>query len=560
MQGGDGEERRRRRIAGQRDRGRPAVAARPPARRCRRRSGSRRPCARGAAPCGRGSPAARRRASCRARAAPPAAPPTSPAHSPPAGSSRSPSVRRPPPGRAGGRRSSRCAHPWRGAARRRAPSAGGAASASPSSVQAPRTPATRPIPRRIVVPEFAQSMLVSRSAPSSSPAPVTCSVSPSSSTVAPRRRTASSVARTSAPRENPRTTVVPSASAPKRSARCPIDLSPGTVTSPRSGPSGAPTQHARHPAPPSSRRRTTRGRLERPLEPRRIAGGDERLEPVQRRAKVAQRRAQRVRVRQRDVAPQLGRARRDAGRCRAKPAAGVVEHGAPADARARHGSDQRIGDQVRQVRHARQDLVVHRGVHLLDVQPRRLPTGCAPPRAPRAASARSASRCSAGRETDRHARRPPRRLRCRRSGVRPPPSPGRSSALRAHATRLAFTLPTSVSSVPGATCGRSCSASAAHAPTGAARTTARRPRRHRPGWWRCGRRCRARAPRAGSRRCGRARPPPDQSRLACRQRERAADQPDTGDREAVEERGHPPSRSTASSASTKRRFSSGSRS
>src|SRR5581483_7042747 len=59
------------------------------------------------------------------------------------------------------------------------------------------------------------------------------------STSAPRARIASTVACVSPERPKPRTRVSPSASAPIRTARCEIDLSPGTMTCPTSEVAGS---------------------------------------------------------------------------------------------------------------------------------------------------------------------------------------------------------------------------------------------------------------------------------------------------------------------------------
>ena len=56
---------------------------------------------------------------------------------------------------------------------------------------------------------------------------------------------ARAVARVSSPSRNPLMRDVPSASAASMTARCEIDLSPGTRSSPRNGPAGALIQSTR---------------------------------------------------------------------------------------------------------------------------------------------------------------------------------------------------------------------------------------------------------------------------------------------------------------------------
>ena len=85
------------------------------------------------------------------------------------------------------------------------------------------------------MPELPQSM-TSPGSPSRSGGVSTTSP-PSRRTVAPRASTALRVEWTSSASRRPVTRVSPVESAPKRSARCEIDLSPGTEIAPRSGPS-----------------------------------------------------------------------------------------------------------------------------------------------------------------------------------------------------------------------------------------------------------------------------------------------------------------------------------
>ena len=99
------------------------------------------------------------------------------------------------------------------AARRAGPSAGGSSCPSCRS-RAPRPPPVRP----------------------AKPTPWTRASSPASAISTPSARSAAAVDRLSPPRPRPRASTAPSASAPNSSARCEIDLSPGTRQLPRSGP------------------------------------------------------------------------------------------------------------------------------------------------------------------------------------------------------------------------------------------------------------------------------------------------------------------------------------
>ena len=215
---------------------------------------------------------------------------------------------------------------------------------SPSRTVVPSPAATSPERSRIVVPELPQSTAVVPAGPSRPAVPTMRTTSPSRSPRAPSARTAPSEDTTSAPPGNPVTTVVPSASAPRSSARCAIDLSPGTATSPVSPRFGAATRIAI-------------------TAPRAGAGArGPRREPVR------ERRA----VREQDLRPQRRGAPGDAGRV-AEAAAGVVERRPPLRARAPRRADQRPGDEVREVRDPREQLVVHRRRHLLDARPDGLP-------------------------------------------------------------------------------------------------------------------------------------------------------------------------------------------
>ena len=101
--------------------------------------------------------------------------------------------------------------------------------------------ATMPMSRRAVVPELPHSMGASGWLGPAAPQPVTVPVSVpsawrSSDTTAPRASTARMEARTSSESSTPVRCEVPAAMAENRTARCEMDLSPGTETSPASGP------------------------------------------------------------------------------------------------------------------------------------------------------------------------------------------------------------------------------------------------------------------------------------------------------------------------------------
>ena len=101
--------------------------------------------------------------------------------------------------------------------------------------------ATTPMSRRAVVPELPQSMGAAGWLGPSAPQPVTVPESDPSgwafkSTSAPKASTARMEARTSSESSTPERCEVPSAMAANSTARCEMDLSPGTVTSPLKGP------------------------------------------------------------------------------------------------------------------------------------------------------------------------------------------------------------------------------------------------------------------------------------------------------------------------------------
>ncbi len=102
-------------------------------------------------------------------------------------------------------------------------------------VAARSNPAAAPMISRTPVPALPQSMTSAGSA--KAPLPSTRQrPSPSRSTLAPKAVMAAAERRTSSPSSRPSTSVTPCASAPRMSARCEIDLSPGARTTPLSGP------------------------------------------------------------------------------------------------------------------------------------------------------------------------------------------------------------------------------------------------------------------------------------------------------------------------------------
>src|SRR4051794_28092098 len=115
---------------------------------------------------------------------------------------------------------------------------------SPVRVNSPSWNASRPVTRRARVPALPQSIVVLRSP--RKPTPRTRSSSPSS-TSAPSARTAARVDSVSAERPKPRIVVSPSETAPISSARCEIDLSPGTAKCPSRAAAGSTRiEHRRH--------------------------------------------------------------------------------------------------------------------------------------------------------------------------------------------------------------------------------------------------------------------------------------------------------------------------
>src|SRR5579871_2143396 len=109
--------------------------------------------------------------------------------------------------------------------------------ASPSKVAVIGHPATAPITSRQPVPELPKSRAVLGAPKPATPTPrTTHAKSPVRFTSAPRARMDLAVLRTSSPSRRPEMRVSPTDSAPRISARCEIDLSPGTRTFPIKGP------------------------------------------------------------------------------------------------------------------------------------------------------------------------------------------------------------------------------------------------------------------------------------------------------------------------------------
>ncbi len=110
---------------------------------------------------------------------------------------------------------------------------------SPISSELNLCAARSPVMSRIAVPELPRSSLPAGADRPLSPTPCTVSsVALCRSITTPIERKASSVARQSSPARNPEISVVPSAMLPSISARCEIDLSPGTVTVPERAAAG----------------------------------------------------------------------------------------------------------------------------------------------------------------------------------------------------------------------------------------------------------------------------------------------------------------------------------
>src|ERR1700753_3369723 len=109
--------------------------------------------------------------------------------------------------------------------------------ASPSNTAVIGQPATAPMTSRQPVPELPKSSGFWAWPKPPTPTPLTFHAkSPVRSTLAPKARIDWAVLSTSSPSSRPEIRVWPTASAPRISARCEIDLSPGTLTLPARGP------------------------------------------------------------------------------------------------------------------------------------------------------------------------------------------------------------------------------------------------------------------------------------------------------------------------------------
>ncbi len=189
------------------------------------------------------------------------------------------------------RRRPRCSRPSARAARSRAASAVATAIRRRSASVSNRCPASKPASRRMPVPALPQSIGACGARRPCRPTPCTMrSLAIRALRCArPAAQNARAVARVSSPSRKPLMREVPSASAASMIARCEIDLSPGTRTSPRSGPAGAPVQLDAAPRHGSAVQQAARFRRALPtLMRRRFAAGHSRPSAARsRRARTA---------------------------------------------------------------------------------------------------------------------------------------------------------------------------------------------------------------------------------------------------------------------------------
>ena len=108
--------------------------------------------------------------------------------------------------------------------------------ASPVKVAVIGEVAIAPMISRTPVPELPQSITCSGSAKPPTPTPWTDHVPPPRHDLGPKGAHRRAVSSTSCPSSSPVIAVSPTASAPRISARCEIDLSPGTSAVPLKGP------------------------------------------------------------------------------------------------------------------------------------------------------------------------------------------------------------------------------------------------------------------------------------------------------------------------------------
>ena len=203
------------------------------------------------------------------------------------------------------------------------------------------------------------------------------------------------------------------------------------------------------------------------------------------------------------------------------------------------GADDRIGDQMRQMRGHRQHPVVMLGGHRHDLHAAPASHSAVDLVDRRRRRCRAAgSGCTSGPRTARQSPLRGRNARCRRPDGRG--RNARPAAMRGARSRIAASLtePTSVTIAPGFSAGAICAADLGigrerrrdHHQIGA-----RRPPRPGRRWPR--RRARGARPRPGSRRAGRRRRSSSPGcRGACTRAKRRADQPDPDQRHPVEQR------------------------
>ena len=357
----------------------------------------------------------------------------------------------------------------------------------------------------------AQSALVRRPAPSSSPCTSTRAASSSHATRAPSARTASTMSRVSSlTRERRAPRVVPRPGRASSSARWVIDLSPAPSVSPGGPPAGMPTRtgviagvRPARDAPTARRER----RLERPPHRRRrpAARGDR--ASTRNCARAARNGAG---VGQHDVAPHAPASWRRCGSCRA----GRSRHRRrPVGRRTVRARRRRPGRRRRRCgrwqtpartwRHARRRPSPRPARRPLPTASRTLGEGLG------SASPAWGSGCRGDRGTDPRVAAAAPASSLPAIGCAPTHPPGtRGQRASSASTMVPFTLPTSLRSVRGPTCGRQAlrqrgaGADRHRQQHGSRRRPPRRRARGEPSP-----RCRARERARGWPRCARSRPP-----------------------------------------------------